>query len=139
MSDRLANQTVRLIQLPKILDERGNLTFIQSPDHIPFAIKRVFWIYDVPGDETRGAHAYREQCEVIIALSGSFTVVINDGEREESFHLRRPDKGLYIPPMRWRYMKEFSTNSLSLHLSDRLFDEGDYVREFKNYTRFLHG
>ncbi|MGB3545330.1 MAG: FdtA/QdtA family cupin domain-containing protein, partial [Saprospiraceae bacterium] len=108
-------QTVQLLQLPKILDERGNLTFIQSPDHIPFAIKRVFWIYDVPGDETRGAHAYHRQNEVIVALSGSFTVVVHDGTYEQRYHLRRPDVALFLPPLSWRSMVEFSTNSLSLH------------------------
>ena len=124
----------QLIQLPKIQDVRGNLTFIQHPDHLPFAIKRVFWIYDVPGGETRGGHAYKTQHEVIISLSGSFDVVITlpDGTSQR-FTLNRSYFALYIPPMHWRHMENFSTNSVSLHLCSGEFKESDYTRELNNY------
>ena len=124
----------QLIQLPKIQDVRGNLTFIQHPDHLPFAIKRVFWIYDVPGGETRGGHAYKTQHEVIISLSGSFDVVITlpDGTLQR-FTLNRSYFALYIPPMHWRHMENFSTNSVSLHLCSGEFKESDYTRELNNY------
>jgi hypothetical protein len=125
---------VQLIQLPKILDQRGNLTFLQNSDHIPFAIQRVFWTYDVPGGETRGGHAYFEQKEIIIALSGSFDVVITDKEgRESKYSLNRSYYGLYIPAKTWRHMENFSTNSLGLHLSSSTFKEEDYIRDFEQY------
>ena len=124
----------QLIQLPKIHDLRGNLTFIQHPDHLPFDINRVFWIYDVPGGETRGGHAYKKQHEVIISLSGSFDVVItlNDGTLQR-FTLNRSYFALYIPPLHWRHMENFSTNSVSLHLCSGEFDETDYLRELNTY------
>lgn len=124
----------QLIQLPKIQDVRGNLTFIQHPDHLPFDINRVFWIYDVPGGETRGGHAYKKQHEVIISLSGSFDVVITlpDGTLQR-FTLNRSYFGLYIPPLHWRHMENFSTNSVSLHLCSGEFDETDYLRELDTY------
>ena len=121
----------RIIDLPKILDPRGNLTFLQNPDQLPFEIKRVFWTYDVPGGETRGGHAYKEQEEIIIALSGSFDVVItlSDGTQEK-IQLNRSYYGLYLPPMTWRHMENFSTNSLGLHISSALYTEHDYIRNF---------
>jgi len=124
----------QLIALPKIQDVRGNLTFIQHPDHLPFEIKRVFWIYDVPGGETRGGHAYKKQDELIISLSGSFDVVIThpDGNLER-FTLNRSYFGLYIPSKHWRHMENFSTNSVSLHLCSDGFDESDYMRELDSY------
>jgi hypothetical protein len=124
----------QLIQLPKIQDIRGNLTFIQHPDHLPFEIKRVFWIYDVPGGETRGGHAYKEQHELIISLSGSLDVVIThpDGTPER-FALNRSYFALYIPSGHWRHMENFSTNSVSLHLCSGSFDEGDYMRDLDSY------
>jgi len=125
---------IKRIEFPKILDPRGNLTFLQHSQQIPFDIKRVFWTYDVPGGEQRGGHAYREQEEVIIALSGSFDVVITqlDGS-EQRFQLNRSYYGLYIPPLTWRHMENFSTNALSLHLSSRTFSETDYVRDFMDF------
>ncbi|MGV3697895.1 sugar 3,4-ketoisomerase [Flavobacterium sp.] len=124
----------QLIQLPKIQDIRGNLTFIQHPDHLPFEIKRVFWIYDVPGGETRGGHAYKKQHELIISLSGSFDVVIThpDGTLER-FTLNRSYFALYVPSKHWRHMENFSTNSVSLHLCSDSFNEDDYVRELDSY------
>lgn len=129
---------VKKIDFPKILDKRGNLTFLQNSDHIPFAIQRVFWTYDVPGGETRGGHAYYEQEEIIIALSGSFDVVITDKEGKESkYSLNRSYYGLYIPAMTWRHMENFSTNSLGLHASSKAFDEADYIRNFELFCN--HG
>jgi len=127
----------RLIQLPKILDERGNLTFVESSRHIPFEIKRSYWIYDVPGGETRGGHAFREQDEFIIALSGSFDVMIDAGNgRKKRFSLNRSYFGLFIPKGTWRSLENFSTNSLALVLASTTFDETDYIR---NYDEFrLH-
>lgn len=123
-----------LLNFPKIFDPRGNLTFLQSPDHIPFYIKRIFWTYDVPGGEIRGGHAYHKQEEIIIALSGSFDVVITnpDGSMDK-VSLNRSYKGLYLSAKTWRHMENFSTNALSLHLSSHLFDEADYIRNFQAY------
>lgn len=125
---------VGLIELPKILDSRGNLTFIQAPDHIPFEIRRVFWIYDVPGGEIRGGHAYKTQEEIIIALSGSFDVVVTNKQGDlQRFTLNRSYYGLFLPPATWRHIENFSTNSLGLHLSNAHFSEADYWRDFNDY------
>jgi hypothetical protein len=122
---------VELIQLPKILDARGNLTFIEGGKQLPFAIKRVFWTYDVPGGETRGGHAYHQQHEVIVALSGSFDIVVTAADGVQArYSLNRSYTGLYLPPKTWRHMENFSTNSLGLHLSSHVFDAGDYIRDF---------
>jgi len=128
------DKNYKIIDLPRIFDPRGNLTFIQCPQQIPFDIKRVFWTYDVPGGETRGGHAYKIQEEVIIALSGSFDVVIMDktGQKEKII-LNRSYYGLYLPPNTWRHMENFSTNSLGLHLNSSLYNELDYVRDFNSY------
>jgi len=125
---------VKLIEFPKIQDPRGNLTFLQFPNQIPFEIKRVFWTYDVPGGAKRGGHAYKSQEEIIVALSGSFDIIIvkNNGISER-FCLNRSYFGLYLPPNTWRHMENFSTNSLGLHLSSHLYDEKDYIRDFNNY------
>lgn len=124
-----------ILELPKILDPRGNLTFLQNNDQIPFEIKRVFWTYDVPGGGIRGGHAYKTQQEVIIALSGSFDVVItsNDGTVKK-FHLNRSYMGLYLPPNIWRHMENFSTNAFGFHLSSKEFDKADYIREMNQIT-----
>ncbi len=121
---------IKLINLPRIQDPRGNLTFLQNLDHFPFQIKRVFWTFDVPGGEVRGGHAYRCQEEVIVALSGSFDVVIikPDGAKEK-ITLNRSYFGLYLPPMTWRHMENFSTNAFSLHLSSSFYNENDYLRD----------
>lgn len=122
-----------LIDLPKIVDPRGNLTFIQFPNQIPFNVERVFWMYDIPGGELRGGHAYKKQQEIIIALSGSFDVVVtNESGKKETFHLNRSYFGLFIPPSTWRHIENFSTNALGLHLSSSKFDENDYVRNINN-------
>jgi dTDP-4-dehydrorhamnose 3,5-epimerase-like enzyme len=124
---------MRIVNLPKINDRRGNLSFIESGEHVPFRIERCHWIYDVPGGETRGGHAYLENQEFIVALSGSFDVVTHDGKREKIFQLNRSYYGLYVPAMVWRQMKNFSTNSLALVLSSKVYDENDYLRIFDDF------
>ncbi len=123
----------RIIELPKILDKRGNLSFIESENHIPFEIIRSFWIYDVPGGAKRGGHALKETEEFIFALSGSFDVVIDNGKEKKTYHLNRSYYGLYIPKLYWREMENFSTNSLSLVLSSTVFDEDDYIRDYEQF------
>ena len=125
---------VRIIELPKILDKRGNLSFVEENNHIPFKIERTYWIYDVPGGEHRGGHAYKRNQELIIALSGSFDVILDDGKDRKTYSLNRSYYGLYVPEMIWREMNNFSTNSLALILSSTSFAEDDYVR---NYLDFL--
>lgn len=129
--------TARIVDLPKILDPRGNLSFLQAPDQIPFDVRRVYWIYDVPGGEIRGSHAFRETHEIIIALSGSFDVVLHDGVRENVFPLNRSYVGLYVPSMLWRTLRNFSTNSLALILASTDYDEDDYIRDFDTFRRLL--
>ena len=128
-----------IINLPKILDKRGSLSFIEAKKHIPFVIQRSYWIYDVPGGEVRGGHAYRKNKEFIVALSGSFDVVLNDGEKEERFSLNRSYYGLFIPKMYWRRLENFSTNSLALIVSDRGYDANDYVRDFIEFKNLKNG
>lgn len=120
---------VEVIDLPKVEDERGNLTFVEN-NQIPFDIKRVYWIYDVPGGQERGGHAFREQREMIVSLSGSFDVVINDGSDGSRFHLNRSYYGLYVPNLLWRHMENFSTNAVALVLSSTLYSADDYIRDF---------
>lgn len=123
-----------LIQLPKITDARGNLSFLQNSDQIPFVIQRVFWIYDVPGGEKRGGHAFTNQQEVIIVLSGSLDIIVVDPHGIEfKFCLNRSYFGLYIPPLHWRHLENFSTNSVSVHLSDSEFSESDYIRNYEQF------
>ncbi len=125
----------QIIQFPKILDPRGNLTFLENNDQIPFEIKRVFWTYDVPGGEIRGGHAYKTQQELIIALSGSFDVITKDATGKEIYyHLNRSYYGLYLPANTWRHMENFSTNAFALHLSDSLFDQNEYIRDLSKLT-----
>lgn len=123
----------KIIDFPKIQDPRGNLSFFEYPNQLPFAIARTYWIYDVPGGEIRGSHAFKEQQEVIIAISGSFDVVLHDGEKEVKFSLNRSYYGLYIPKMVWRRMENFSTNALALIVSDKGYDANDYIRSFEEY------
>jgi dTDP-4-dehydrorhamnose 3,5-epimerase-like enzyme len=131
------NGKCRIIELPKILDKRGNLSFIENEKQIPFDIKRVYWIYDVSGGETRGGHAYKTLHEFIIALSGSFDVVLNDGSKEYRFQLNRSYYGLYVPKMYWRSMENFSTNSLALILANQAYDETDYIRDFELFKSLV--
>lgn len=125
--------TAKIINLPKIVDPRGNLSFFEHPNQLPFEIKRTYWIYDVPGGEVRGSHAFINQQEFIIALSGSFDIVLNNGQTEERFSLNRSNYGLFIPKMYWRKMENFSTNSLALIVSDSAYNEDDYIRNFEDF------
>ena len=124
---------VKIISLPKILDPRGNLSFFENSNQIPFDIKRTYWIYDVPGGEKRGSHAFKESHELIIALSGSFDVVLNDGENEIKYSLNRSYYGLYVPNLLWRSIENFSTNSLALIVSSIPYDVTDYIRDFDEF------
>jgi dTDP-4-dehydrorhamnose 3,5-epimerase-like enzyme len=121
---------VRIIELPKILDERGNLTFVEGGNHIPFKIERTYMIYDVPGGETRGGHAYMELNEFIVALSGSFDVVLDDGNEKRTYSLNRSYYGLYVPKMIWRSLENFSTNALCMILASEKYNEDDYLRDY---------
>jgi hypothetical protein len=125
----------KIIQLPKILDKRGNLSFFEHPNQLPFEIARTYWIYDVPGGEIRGGHAFEAQHEFIIALSGSFDVILNDGVNEEKFSLNRSYYGLYVPKLYWRSLENFSTNALALIVSDKSFDANDYIRDFEKFKK----
>jgi hypothetical protein len=121
---------VELIELPKIKDPRGNLTFLQNLDQVPFEIQRVFWTYDVPGGFIRGGHAYKTNLEIIIALSGSFNVSLFDiNGNETSVNLKRSYQGLLVPANQWRRLENFSTNSVSLHLSSGIYDPNEYIRK----------
>ena len=123
------------IDLPKIEDPRGNLSFIEEENHIPFKIKRTYWIYDVPGGERRGGHAFRDTEELIVALSGSFDVVLHDGQKEYRYSLNRSYYGLYVPKMMWRMMENFSTNSLALIIASTEYAETDYIRDFNEFKK----
>lgn len=123
----------KIIQLPKVLDKRGNLSFFENSGQIPFNIARTYWIYDVPGGETRGSHAFKEQKEFIIALSGSFDVVLHDGSTEIKFSLNRSYYGLYVPQMFWRRFENFSTNAVVLIVSDKAYSAQDYIRDFETF------
>lgn len=126
---------VKLIELPKFLDARGNLSFAQNNTHIPFEIKRTYWLYDVPGGESRGGHAYRETEEFVIALSGSFDVIVDDGKEKKTFHLNRSYYGLYIPKGMWREMDNFSTNSLALEFASTKYNSEDYIRDYNEFLK----
>lgn len=127
----------QIIELPKIIDKRGNLSFYESNKFIPFEIKRVYWIYDVPGGEIRGSHAFKKQNEFIVALSGSFDLILNDGDKDIKYSLNRSYYGVYIPKMYWRRLENFSTNSLALIVSDCLFDEADYIRDYTEFQNLI--
>lgn len=126
----------RIIDLPKIIDKRGNLSFFEHPRQLPFEIVRTYWIYDVPGGEKRGGHAFKTQQEFIVALSGSFDVILHDGKKEQKFSLNRSYHGLYIPKMFWRTLENFSTNSLALIVSDQNFMDSDYIRYFEEFLEY---
>ena len=128
-------ESVKVINLPRIEDRRGNLSFIEGNRHIPFEIARTYCIYDVPGGQFRSGHAYYTQQEFIVALSGSFDVVLTDGVQEKTISLNRSYDGIYIPKMIWRQLTNFSTNSLALVLASIPFDESDYIRDFEKYKK----
>jgi len=123
----------RMIELPKIHDQRGNLTFVEGDRHVPFDIKRVYYLYDVPGGSERGGHAHGKLQQFMIAMSGSFDVVLNDGDRERRFHLNRSYNGIYIAPMTWRYLDNFSSGAVCLVLASAYYDEADYYRDYASF------
>lgn len=127
------------ITLPKVTDPRGNLTFIEQARHVPFDIKRVFFLYDVPTEESRGAHAHRQLHQFIICLSGSFDVALDDGEFQSTIHLNRPWKGLHIPPMIWAAEVNFDPGSVCLVLASDFYDESDYIRNYDEYLQSIQG
>lgn len=126
---------VKIIDLPKILDARGNLSFVENWKQIPFEIQRTYWIYDVPGGEDRGGHAFRENQEMVIALSGAFDVVVDDGFQRKTFSLNRSFYGLYIPQGLWRTMENFSTNSFALEFGSIRYSEEDYIRDYGEFVK----
>lgn len=128
-------EDVNLVELPKFADPRGNLSFVEQLNHIPFEIKRTYWIYDVPGGENRGGHAFKENEEFIVALSGAFDVIVDDGENKKTFTLNRSYYGLYVPAGLWREMENFSTNSLALEFGSIHYDEKDYIRDYQQYLK----
>ncbi len=130
-------ESVRIIDLPKIVDQRGNLTFIEGDRHIPFTIERVYYLYDVPAGAARGGHAHKKLQEFVIAASGSFTVIVDDGRKRKRFFLNRPHYGLYIPRMIWRELDNFSSGSICVVLASEEYDESDYYREYKDFKAAL--
>ena len=126
-------QEAKIIDLPKFLDVRGNLSFVENFKQIPFEIKRTYWLYDVPGGECRGGHAYRTNEEFIIAMSGSFDVVLDDGKERKVFSLNRSYYGLYVPAGLWREMENFSTNAFALEFGSTHYDEADYIRDYDEF------
>jgi oxalate decarboxylase/phosphoglucose isomerase-like protein (cupin superfamily) len=124
-----------LVELPRIMDMRGNLSFVEEDTQLPFRIRRVYWIYDVPGGEKRGGHAFRETEEMIVALSGSFDVVLNDGEQEHRFSLNRSYYGVYVPKMMWRMLENFSTNSLALIIASTDYSTHEYIYDFETFRK----
>lgn len=127
----------KIIQLPRITDPRGNLTFIEGQKHIPFAIQRVYWIYDVAGGETRGGHAYKHLHEFIISLSGSFDIVLDDGRQKKTYCLNRPYFGLYVPNLIWRHMNNFSTNAVCFILASLPFSPEDYIYDYDVFLKAI--
>ena len=128
-------EDVKIVELPKFTDPRGNLSFVEQLKHIPFEIRRTYWIYDVPGGENRGGHAFRQNEEFIVALSGAFDVIVDDGVKKKKFTLNRSYYGLYVPAGLWREMENFSTNSLALEFGSIHYDESDYIRDYSEYIK----
>jgi dTDP-4-dehydrorhamnose 3,5-epimerase-like enzyme len=129
----------KIIQLPKIQDQRGNLTFIESGRHMPFDIRRVYYLYDVPGGAARAAHGHKKLHQLMIAMSGSFDVTLDDGLEKKAFHLNRSYFGLYIPPMMWRDLDNFSSGAVCMVLASEYYDEEDYFREYADFIRATKG
>jgi hypothetical protein len=128
-------QDCRIIELPKITERRGNLTFIEGGRHVPFEIRRVYYLYDVPGGAERGGHAHKALHQLIIAMSGSFDVILDDGQEKKRFHLNRSYYGLYVCPMIWRELDNFSSGSVCVVLASNLYDESDYFRDYNPFLR----
>jgi hypothetical protein len=135
----MSPQQCQLINLPRINDPRGNLTFIENDRHIPFEIKRVYYLYDVPGGSMRAGHAHKVLHQFLIAMSGSFDVIVDDGQQKMKFHLNRSYYGLYIPPMIWREIDNFSSGSVCLALASDFFDEADYYRQYPEFKKAVQG
>ena len=129
--------TGKIIDLPRIYDPRGNLTVVEQLKEVPFDIKRVYWTYDVPGGESRGGHAHKKSQSFIIAVSGSFTVRLDDGHKHETYHLNHPYQGLLINTGVWRTLEDFSSGAVCLALASELFDENDYIREYDDFIRYV--
>ncbi len=127
---------VKLINLPKKEDPRGNLSFLEEFNHVPFKINRTYWIFDVPGGQVRGGHSFRQQEEFIIAISGSFDIMVDDGKEKKTYSLNRSYYGLYIPAGIWRQMENFSTNSVAVVVSSTIFSSEDYIREYEEFLKF---
>ena len=127
----------RIINFPKIAEARGNLSFIEGNNHVPFTIKRIYYLYDVPSGATRGGHAHKTLSELIIALSGSFDVVLDDGKEKKLFFLNRPHYGLYVPPGVWREIENFSSNSVALALASDFYYEKDYIRDYEVFKKMV--
>ncbi len=135
----MANKEPKILEIPKICDPRGNLSVIEAERQVPFDIKRAYWIYDVPGGKFRTGHAFRSQEEFIVALSGSFDVVLDDGQQERRYHMARSYYGLYVPPMTWRMIDNFSTNAVVYVLSSELYDPADYIEDYQEYKLLKNG
>lgn len=131
----MSKQQTRIIELPKVADPRGNLTFIEGQNQIPFEVKRVYYIYDVPGGSLRGGHAHKEDQELLIAVAGSFRVTVSEGRETQQYTLNRAYEGLYLPPMVWRELDDFSTGSVCLVLSSNPYRESDYYRDYQLYQK----
>jgi hypothetical protein len=129
----MSSSKCKIIDLPKITDSRGNLTFVEAKRHIPFEIKRVYYLYDVPGGAARAGHAHRHLQQFMIAASGSFDVIVDDGRAKEKFHLNRSYYGLYLPALTWRELENFSSGSVCLVLASDFFDEADYIRDYRSF------
>lgn len=125
----------RIVELPRIQDTRGNLSFIESGRHIPFEMKRVYYLYDVPGGADRGAHAHKKLHQFIVAMSGSFDVVLDDGKQQQRFHLNRSYNGLYVCPMMWRYLDNFSSGAVCMVVASEFYDEADYYRDYNQFVK----
>ena len=130
-------KTPEIIRLPKITDVRGNLSFFESMSQVPFMIQRSYWIYDVPGGEHRGGHAYKDNQEFIVALSGSFDVILDNGKEKKVYTLNRSYYGLYVPNMWWREMNNFSTNSLAFVVASEFFSDDDYLRDYVLFCKLV--
>jgi hypothetical protein len=133
----MALNDCKLIDLPKISDPRGNLSFIEAGKDIPFEIKRVYYLYDVPGGSDRGSHAHKNLHQFIVAMSGSFDVLLDDGKKKKRIHLNRSYKGLYVCPMMWRYLDNFSSGAVCLVLASSNYDEADYIREYSEFISLI--
>ena len=129
----------KIIELPKIVDSRGNLTFIEELRHVPFEFKRVYYLYDVPGGSLRGAHGHKSLEQFIISMSGSFDVILDDGKNKKTYQLNRPDYGLYISPMTWRDVTNFSSGAVCLVLASEYYDESDYIRDYDEFLAVVKG